>query len=247
MLSDQFVWQGAMITGLPNFAICIGYTNASWTLRADLTSRLVCKILNWMDRHDHASVVPNPTEDLAARPLLDLAAGYVQRSIDAFPRQSDHGVWRVRQNYVLDAATTMRHNLRKTLATTPRSAVRRPATADDARAGGSRPRDRGSRTSRSTATRSGSGSPGPTTATPGGAHPRHRPQPRGLAADPGPARRRDHRVISLDLPGLRADPSDEGALGARGLRPLRRRAAGRPGREATGARHGQLASAVPSR
>ena len=79
VLSDQFVWQGAMITGLPNFAICIGYTNASWTLRADLTSRLVCKILNWMDRHDYAAVVPNPTEELTARPLLDLAAGYVQR------------------------------------------------------------------------------------------------------------------------------------------------------------------------
>ena len=85
VLSDQFVWQGAMITGLPNFAICIGYTNASWTLRADLTSRLVCKILNWMDRNDYAAVVPNPTEELTARPLLDLAAGYVQRSIGAFP------------------------------------------------------------------------------------------------------------------------------------------------------------------
>ena len=127
VLSDQFVWQGAMITGLPNFAICIGYTNASWTLRADLSSRLVCKILNWMDRKDYAAVVPNPTEELTARPLLDLASGYVQRSIAAFPRQGDRGVWRVRQNYVLDAATTMRTNLGKTLKATPRSAVRRPA------------------------------------------------------------------------------------------------------------------------
>ena len=126
VLSDQFVWRGAMITGLPNFAICIGYTNASWTLRADLSSRLVCKILNWMDKLDYAAVVPNPTEELAARPLLDLAAGYVQRSIGAFPRQGDHGVWRVRQNYVIDAATTMRTNLGKTLKPTPRSAVRRP-------------------------------------------------------------------------------------------------------------------------
>jgi monooxygenase len=129
VLSDQFVWQGAMITGLPNFAICIGYTNASWTLRADLSSRLVCKILNWMDRNDYAAVVPNPTEELTARPLLDLAAGYVQRSIGAFPRQGDHGVWRVRQNYVIDAATTMRTNLKKTLAATPRSQVRREAPA----------------------------------------------------------------------------------------------------------------------
>jgi hypothetical protein len=80
-----------------------------------------------MDRKDYAAVVPNPTEELTARPLLDLAAGYVQRSISAFPRQSDHGVWRVRQNYVIDAATTMRTNLKKTLAVTPRASVRRPS------------------------------------------------------------------------------------------------------------------------
>ena len=123
-LSEEFVWQGAMITGLPNFAVCIGYTNASWTLRADLSSRLVCKVLNHMDDHDYAAVVPSPEGDLVERPLLDLASGYVQRSIGDFPRQSDHGVWRVRQNYLIDAATTMRTNLGKTLAATPRSEVR---------------------------------------------------------------------------------------------------------------------------
>ena len=62
-----------MITGLPNFAVCMGYTNASWTLRADLTSRLVCKVLNYMDAHDFAAVVPLPREELEERPLLDLA------------------------------------------------------------------------------------------------------------------------------------------------------------------------------
>ncbi|WP_078600897.1 flavin-containing monooxygenase [Streptomyces violens] len=124
-LSRQFVWRGAMMTGVPNFAVCIGYTNASWTLRADLTSRLVCKVLNFMDRNDYAAVVPEPGRPLAERPLLDLAAGYVKRSIDAFPRQGDRGPWKVRQNYVLDAATTMRTNLRRTLKPTPRAAVRR--------------------------------------------------------------------------------------------------------------------------
>jgi hypothetical protein len=84
-----------------------------------------------MDRNDYAAVVPNPTEKLTARPLLDLAAGYVQRSIGAFPRQGDHGVWRVRQNYVIDAATTMRTNLARTLAVTRRSEVRRAATTTD--------------------------------------------------------------------------------------------------------------------
>ncbi|MGB8940947.1 MAG: NAD(P)/FAD-dependent oxidoreductase [Streptomyces sp.] len=132
-LNKQFVWRGAMMTGVPNFAVCIGYTNASWTLRADLTSRLVCKVLNHLRDNDYAAVEPRPTSTLTERPLLDLASGYVQRSIDAFPRQGDRGPWKVRQNYVLDAASTMRTNLRKTLAPTPLSAVRRAraATAEE--------------------------------------------------------------------------------------------------------------------
>jgi monooxygenase len=115
-LSEQFVWQGAMMTGVPNFAVCIGYTNASWTLRADLSHRLVCKVIGWMDEKGYPAVEPRPDRPLVERPLLDLAAGYVQRSIDAFPRQGDSGPWRVRQNYVLDSLTTMRTDLDKTLA-----------------------------------------------------------------------------------------------------------------------------------
>jgi cation diffusion facilitator CzcD-associated flavoprotein CzcO len=114
-LREQFVWQGTMLTGLPNFAVCIGYTNASWTLRGDLSSRLVCRVLNEMGRRDAVSVVPVPDEPLEPRPLIDLAAGYVQRSIEEFPRQGHRGPWRVRQNYLVDAATTMRRDLSKTL------------------------------------------------------------------------------------------------------------------------------------
>jgi cation diffusion facilitator CzcD-associated flavoprotein CzcO len=124
-LAKQFVWNGTMLTGLPNFAVCIGYTNASWTLRADLTSRLVCKVLGHMDRHDYAAVVPRPDQPLVEQPLLDLASGYVQRSIAAFPRQGDRRPWQVRQNYILDAATTLRTRLDRTLAGTPRSTVSR--------------------------------------------------------------------------------------------------------------------------
>ncbi|MGK8504024.1 flavin-containing monooxygenase [Nocardia asiatica] len=126
-LSEQFVWQGTMITGVPNFAVCIGYTNASWTLRADLTSRLICKVLNHMDRKGYAAVVPQPQGELAEHPLLDLASGYIQRSIGEFPRQGDRHPWKVRQNYLLDSATTLRTDLDKTLTPTPKSAVRQPA------------------------------------------------------------------------------------------------------------------------
>ncbi|WP_067863753.1 flavin-containing monooxygenase [Nocardia shimofusensis] len=125
-LAEQFVWQGAMLTGVPNFAVCIGYTNASWTLRADLTSRLVCKVLRHLDRHGHDAVVPRPDGELAQRPLLDLASGYIQRSIGEFPRQGDRHPWKVRQNYLLDSATTLRTDLNKTLS--PVSATRGSAT-----------------------------------------------------------------------------------------------------------------------
>ena len=114
-LHEQFVWQGAMVTGMPNFAIVVGYTNASWTLRADLSSRLVCKVLNEMARRDAASVVPVPDADLEPRPLLDLSSGYIRRSLHEFPQQGHRGPWRVRQNYLVDAATTMRRDVSKTL------------------------------------------------------------------------------------------------------------------------------------
>jgi len=115
-LSRQFVWQGALVSGIPNFAVCIGYTNASWTLRADLSSRLVCKVLNWMDAKGYAAVAPVPEDGLREQPLLDLSAGYVQRSIAAFPKQGHRGAWRVRQNYIIDANTTLRANLDRDLA-----------------------------------------------------------------------------------------------------------------------------------
>jgi monooxygenase len=116
---DNFVWQGCMLTGLPNFALCVGYTNASWTLRGDLTSRLVCKVINEMDASGAASVVPVPDGPLEPRPLLDLASGYIQRALSDLPQQGHRGAWRVRQNYFIDAATTLRRDLHKTLRFAP--------------------------------------------------------------------------------------------------------------------------------
>ncbi len=139
-LHEQFVWQGAMLTGLPNFAVCIGYTNASWTLRADLTHRLVCRVLNHLARHDLAAAVPMPRGELEERPLLDLSSGYIQRAIDQFPRQGDRGPWRVRQNYLLDSVTTLHRGLAGSMEFTPRSAVRRRAGRHHRRLSLSRPR-----------------------------------------------------------------------------------------------------------
>ena len=135
-LSRQFMWQGAMLTGLPNFAVCMGYTNASWTLRADLTSRLVCKVLRHLDRRGYDAVVPRADADLAERPLLELTSGYVQRSVGQFPRQGDRDPWRLRQNYLVEAATLLRTDLERTLvplargSRRPRGAAAELVTAD---------------------------------------------------------------------------------------------------------------------
>jgi hypothetical protein len=100
---ERFMYRGFMLSDVPNLAVCIGYTNASWTLRADLTSRSVCRLINHMDRRGHVQVVPR-LNDLGTRPrpLLDLTSGYVQRATGVMPKQGDRPPWRLRQNYVLD-------------------------------------------------------------------------------------------------------------------------------------------------
>jgi monooxygenase len=81
--ADEFVWNGAMVSGLPNFAFCIGYTRLSWTLRADLSSRLVCKVLNRMKSKNLDAVAPVADEPMPALPLFGLTSGYVARSVGA--------------------------------------------------------------------------------------------------------------------------------------------------------------------
>ena len=100
-------YRGLMLSEVPNLAYCIGYTNASWTLRADLTSRYVCKLLRHMRRHGYAVATPRAPAG-QGRPLLDLASGYVRRALDKFPRQGDRDPWLVRQNYLHDVVVTPR-------------------------------------------------------------------------------------------------------------------------------------------
>ena len=100
-------YRGLMLGGVPNLAYCIGYTNASWTLRADLSSRYVCKLLKHMRRHGYAVATPQAPPG-QGRPLLDLASGYVRRALDKFPRQGERDPWLVRQNYLRDVVTTPR-------------------------------------------------------------------------------------------------------------------------------------------
>ena len=100
------VYKGMMFDGVPNLAWCIGYINNSWTLRADLASRYVTRLLNHMAHHGFDTVTPQLDPAVRsrqrARPFLDLTSGYVRRMIDHLPKQGSARPWRFRQNYLLD-------------------------------------------------------------------------------------------------------------------------------------------------
>ena len=84
----------------------MGYTNASWTLKCDLTCEYVCRLLNHMREHDYAYCVPEEGDPpVASVPLLNLDSGYILRALDKFPRQGAERPWRVYQNYALDVVT----------------------------------------------------------------------------------------------------------------------------------------------
>jgi cation diffusion facilitator CzcD-associated flavoprotein CzcO len=96
-------YKGMMLGGVPNMAFAIGYTNASWTLKCDLTCEYVCRLIKHMDEHGYSQCVPeNRDPSVAALPFIDFSSGYVQRAIDKFPRQGSKAPWRLYQNYALD-------------------------------------------------------------------------------------------------------------------------------------------------
>jgi cation diffusion facilitator CzcD-associated flavoprotein CzcO len=102
-VSERRAYKGLMLEGVPNFAFALGYTNASWTLKADLTGEYVCRLLRHMDAGGHRQCVPvdddRGDED---RPLLDFSAGYVLRSLASLPKQGSRAPWRLRMNYPAD-------------------------------------------------------------------------------------------------------------------------------------------------
>jgi len=98
-------YRGVMFSDVPNFAIAVGYTNASWTLKCDLNCRFVAKLLNYMDKHHYAVCVPRYDTSMPSEPLIDLNSGYVTRVIDKLPKQGTKHPWKVYQNYVRDLMT----------------------------------------------------------------------------------------------------------------------------------------------
>jgi cation diffusion facilitator CzcD-associated flavoprotein CzcO len=102
-LSRTMAYKGMMLSGVPNLALAIGYTNASWTLKCDLTCEYVCRLLGHMDEHGYRYCTPrNSDPSVTEQPFLDFSSGYVLRSIDKFPKQGSRAPWRLHQNYALD-------------------------------------------------------------------------------------------------------------------------------------------------
>ncbi len=101
-LANTYNYKGMMYSDMPNLASSFGYTNASWTLKADLTCSYVCRLLNTMKKRGMRQVTPRIEGDLQPAPFLDFTSGYVTRAMERFPKQGNKQPWQVHQNYLKD-------------------------------------------------------------------------------------------------------------------------------------------------
>jgi len=104
-IADLLNYRGMMFGGVPNMAAVFGYTNASWTLKADLTCGYVARLLNYMDKHGYEVAMPTQPETMGTEPLVNLQSGYFLRSLDALPKQGTDIPWRNPENYLKDYKT----------------------------------------------------------------------------------------------------------------------------------------------
>lgn len=95
-------YKGVLFSDVPNFAISLGYTNASWTLKADLNCEFVARIINYMDEKNYSVVKPKFDDEMEIEPLLDFDAGYIKRALDILPKQGTKQPWKVYQSYLKD-------------------------------------------------------------------------------------------------------------------------------------------------
>lgn len=102
-LSKTITYKGMMYSDVPNVASAFGYTNASWTLKCDLTAQYICRMLRFMDENGYAVATPRLTDrSIELEPAVDFTSGYIQRAIETLPKQGSKTPWRVHQNYIKD-------------------------------------------------------------------------------------------------------------------------------------------------
>lgn len=104
-VAKSMSYKGMMYSGVPNLASAFGYTNASWTLKADLTSEYVCRLLTYMERRGYVQCTPVRDGSVVEAEFLGFTSGYVQRALDKLPRQGSKAPWKVHQNYARDLLT----------------------------------------------------------------------------------------------------------------------------------------------
>lgn len=114
--ASKFVWKSAMLQNVPNAALVIGYTNASWTLGADVTANLICKLCKYMDSKHLASATPRVQEgsNMAKLPFLNLNSTYIEKAKGELPTAGDKAPWKGRANYFVDRWVAS-HDLTKDL------------------------------------------------------------------------------------------------------------------------------------
>ncbi|WP_328190133.1 flavin-containing monooxygenase [Marinobacter sp. OP 3.4] len=105
VFGDCMSYKGMMLSDIPNMIVTFGYTNASWTLKAELTSGYTCRLLRYMDRKGYRMAVPRREPAVGEKPFLDFTSGYVLRAADLLPKQGDRAPWQVHQNYLKDKLT----------------------------------------------------------------------------------------------------------------------------------------------
>jgi monooxygenase len=102
-LTKSMTYKGLMLSGVPNMAITFGYTNASWTLKADLVSEFICRVLNYMDANGFDRVEPqHPGDPIDEEPFMDFTPGYFRRAMDTLPKSGSEAPWKLKQNYFFD-------------------------------------------------------------------------------------------------------------------------------------------------
>merc|ERR1712217_927659 len=93
--TEHVIYKGMMVSDVPNFIFCVGYTNASWTLKADLTCLWLARLLKHMDQTGVGVVRPKTPENLSKEVFLPLTSSYIQLAKDGLPKQGVHHPWKV--------------------------------------------------------------------------------------------------------------------------------------------------------
>lgn len=100
--SQLYIYKGFMCSETPNMFACIGYTNASWTLKVDLTNRYACRLINYNDANGYDYCIPETEPGMVDTPLLNLSSGYIERSTHLLPKQASKLPWKLYQNFIFD-------------------------------------------------------------------------------------------------------------------------------------------------